>query len=734
MRGAVKGINMRRTTRLAARAGAHAPVGFGDVEQLEPRVLLVFNPTAREQFMLELLNRMRANPAAELGLLTNTLGNPAGSADPNVDEALLFFGVNGTILQQQWAELTAAPPLAWNEHLYNAAAGHNQAMIDGNVQSHRVVIPSLGINEDALGDRVTSAGYTGWSTLGENVYAYGKSVPHAHASFAIDWGSGPHPDSGLPPIGGIQNPPGHRQTMMNAQFREVGIRINAVADPGSTGDVGPLVITQDFGVRPSITTSTILGVVYDDPARNGYNIGEGIGSVTVTATAMDGAPGAQTFTTTSMTAGGWQLALPAGTYAVTFSGGTFGDAVTFHTIVVGAQNVKLDAVKGVRPPSARAQVSGNAREIAAGDITPSAADNTDFGNANRDGQTITKTFLLRNTGSITLTITGIPRIVITGANSGEFTLVQDVASASLAAGASSGFMIQFDPDAVGLRKATVTISSNDPDAPSYSFDIQGRGVRRAVVGVTGKSIAIPNGDTSPTTADWTNFGGVDIEGGSKVRVFTVTNTGLFRLGFTGAAPVTISGPGARFFQVTLQPSGHVLPGETAQFRIRFAPTTHARGFQSALITLATNDPLTPTYSFWIRANGLMRPRAAVIGNNAIILNGDTSPSLYDFTDFGTVNVDGGTRARQYTITNFGLGIFTLTGSPRVTVSGPNASDFVVTLQPADNEVYTGEAQVFRVRFDASAIGLREATITIEGNDPAGVGGAFTFAIAGIGRA
>lgn len=725
MRSAVTGTRIGQTTRLSKRAGRHT--GFGALEELEPRVLMVFNPAPREQYMLELLNRMRANPAAELGLLTNSLGNPAGSANPDVDAALLFFGVSGTVLQEQWQSLVAAPPLAWNEQLYLAAQGHNEQMIAGNVQSHRVVIPSLGINEPALPDRANIAGYTGWSTLGENVYAYARSVPHAHASFAIDWGSGNHPDSGLPPIGGIQNPPGHRQTMMNAAYREVGIRVMSVADPGNSDDVGPLVITQDFGVRPGVTTSTLLGVVYDDPARNGYNIGEGLGSVTITA--VGAGSGGQTFTTTSMTAGGWQLDLPAGTYTVTFSGGTFGAAATFHSVVVGTGNSKLDAVKGVRPPSPMAQVTGNATAIPAGDTTPRAADYTDFGNANRDGQTITRSFLVRNTGSIALTITGTTRIVISGPHLSNFTLVQDVA-ATIAAGASSEFQIRFDPDVVGLRKAVVTITSNDPDASSYTFAIQGRGVRRAIVGVTGKGAAIENGDSSPTTADWTNFGGVDVEGFTKTRVFTVVNTGLFRLTFPSGTPVTLSGPGARFFQIIAQPTGTVTPGTTAQFRVRFVPTSRAEGFQSALVTLATSDPRTPTYSFWIRANGLLRPKPAVIGNNAIILSGDTTPSFYDFTDFGTVNTGNGTRVRKYILTNFGLGTLNLSGSPRVTVTGANASDFVVSLQPADLEIYTDEAQVFRVRFAPTALGYREAVITIECNT---LEGAFTFAIGGIGR-
>ena len=81
-------------------------------EVLEARQLLVFDPSPNEQYLMELLNRMRMNPAAELGLLTTSLGNPARSSDPNVDSALRYFHTSGTVLAQQWASLTAVQPLA----------------------------------------------------------------------------------------------------------------------------------------------------------------------------------------------------------------------------------------------------------------------------------------------------------------------------------------------------------------------------------------------------------------------------------------------------------------------------------------------------------------------------------------------------------------------------------------------------------------------------------------------
>src|SRR6266496_2410529 len=90
------------------------------VEQLEDRI----TPSAglREQYMLELVNRMRENPAAELPILLN-------SSDPDVNSALAYFNVNRSVLQSQWNTLVPAPALAWNDNLASAALNHDSAML-----------------------------------------------------------------------------------------------------------------------------------------------------------------------------------------------------------------------------------------------------------------------------------------------------------------------------------------------------------------------------------------------------------------------------------------------------------------------------------------------------------------------------------------------------------------------------------------------------------------------------
>jgi hypothetical protein len=717
----------RRSTKSARPpVAAHALL-----EDLEPRQLLVFSPTADEQYMLELLNRMRINPAAELGKLTSSLSNPARSADPDVDAALVYFHTKGTVLAQQWASLVPAQPLAWSSLLYNSAEGHDNYMIAGDVQSHQVINPALGLNEPDLGMRANNAGYTGWSNLAENIFAYAESVFHAHAGFAIDWGGDPTDASTT----GIQDPPGHRDDMMDPTYAEVGIRI--LSHPVQhTNGVGPLVVTQDFGKRFAQGQPFLLGVVYGDSSHdNFYEPGEGYGGVTVTAVSDNGL--GSSFVTTSMSAGGWQLQVPVGTYAVTFSGGGFGNAVTYHNVIVNSQNTKLDAIKGVPPPAPIIVVLGNNINIAAGDVAPARADNTDFANANLDNQAIAKTFIIKNTGNQTLSLTTFPRIQITGLNASDFTLTMDAVS-TIAPGATTSFTILFDPSALGQRVASVTIATNDPSHAIFTFAIQGFGIKRPILQVTGHQVVIANGDSQATTADWSKFAGIDAKFGTKTRVFAINNVGLKALNL-GASAVTITGPNANRFQVILQPPlGAVNPGSLVQFFVRFLPGG-AVGFANATINIASDDPVTPSYTFAIQGNGLALPRAQIASSTGVAIDpGSNNPNSTDLTDFASVASDGAggaVRVRLFTLTNTGLATLTLSGPNFVSIEGANAADFVISAQPGLTTLLPGQSTTFKVRFDPTTTGLRTATVTLLTNENPVLSpsaGDYTFTIAGTG--
>jgi hypothetical protein len=134
----------------------------------------------------------------------------------------------------------------------------------------------------------------------------------------------------------------------------------------------------------------------------------------------------------------------------------------------GVTVLQLTAIPDIR-------IEGNAAEIVSGDITPGASDYTDFGSTTVTGGTIDSTFTIKNTGDASLTLSGSPKVNLSGTHAADFTVTLQPAS-PIAAGGQTTFIVRFDPSAVGLRTATVNIASNDSDENPYTFAIQGRGL------------------------------------------------------------------------------------------------------------------------------------------------------------------------------------------------------------------------------------------------------------------
>lgn len=308
-------------------------------------------PTIQEQFMLEMINRMRTHPQQELDLLANinygaaiSFATPS-SDDPNVAAALDFFHVRPDLLVSQWSALVPVQPVAWNAQLGDSSSTYSQVMIDVDAQGHNLDEHKNAMGQADLAARLIASDYlfVGGGTAGENVFAFARSESHAHAAFAIDWGTS---------ASGIQNPPGHRELIMNGDMREIGIGI--LADSDSATSVGPLAITQHFAVDYA-SDAFLTGVAFADASGDAfYTPGEGLGGVAIVA--VDAASGAR-FATTTWAAGGYSLELPPGEYDVVASGPGVGQ-LNFPGIVVNSSNVKLDIVPTSPPMLGDANMDG----------------------------------------------------------------------------------------------------------------------------------------------------------------------------------------------------------------------------------------------------------------------------------------------------------------------------------------------------------------------------------------
>ncbi|MGK7898361.1 MAG: CAP domain-containing protein [Xenococcus sp. (in: cyanobacteria)] len=262
---------------------------------------LLLEPSAYEQYMLELVNRARSNPNAEADRYGLT----------NLNRGLS----SGTITS------TPKQPLAFNFSLIDSARKHSQWISDTNTFSH------TGAGGSDPGQRMRASGYNfngswGW---GENLAWRGTTGTPNVAQYIADEHRG------------LFLSDGHRKNILKDNFREIGI--GTIEDTfKSDRTYNAVIATQNYAYSGS--SIFLTGVAFDDLEIDNsfYNVGEGLSGIEIQAIRQSDN---KIFTTHTMTAGGYQIDLSPGTYDVTFleNGTKIGQS---YPIEIKSQNVKLD--------------------------------------------------------------------------------------------------------------------------------------------------------------------------------------------------------------------------------------------------------------------------------------------------------------------------------------------------------------------------------------------------------
>lgn len=147
------------------------------------------------------------------------------------------------------------------------------------------------------------------------------------------------------------------------------------------------------------------------------------------------------------------------------------------------------------------------------------------------------------------------------------------------------------------------------------------------INIQGNSTSIVNGDNSPSTTDYTDFGSTAVTGGTVVRAFTIQNLGSLDLNLTGSSPyVTISGTNATDFSVTAVPTTPIGALSSTTFQITFDPS--ATGLRTATISIANDDADENPYTFAIQGTGINSNTSDIIESA-----GFTYTSNIDYTAY-----------------------------------------------------------------------------------------------------
>ncbi len=274
------------------------------------------HPDGNEQQLVWLMNRARANPAAEGLFLTN-------SGDTGINSGISFFQISPTQIRNEFAAIPAQPPASFDRRLYDASRTHSLDLIARDAQDHE--------NQFT---RITASGFV-WNSANVSVFSYSKSALDAHGALNIDWGY-PRPPGG----DGMQAGRGHRAAIMSNQstlLTNVGFALVAESNPGT--DVGPFVFSGAYCSASNAATHSnrfLVGTVWKDLNGNSrYDAGEGLNQVRVQ-------PDSGPWHAITGLAGGWAIPVStAATYTLTFSGPPLINPL-MRTATVGSSSVLAD--------------------------------------------------------------------------------------------------------------------------------------------------------------------------------------------------------------------------------------------------------------------------------------------------------------------------------------------------------------------------------------------------------
>ncbi|TAG08217.1 MAG: PEP-CTERM sorting domain-containing protein [Verrucomicrobia bacterium] len=268
--------------------------------------------SASEQASFDLINRFRVDPVNELARMFNdnfstshtnaTLGTLLSGQNYSanfwtntfgsniVSNSMDFFQTRPGTLYSEFQALTPATAYSWSNNIGWAAHQYSMRVeLDAGASPN----PHAVAGAPSLGARFTNAGVN-WTGVGENIAANWPASPAAmHMALAVDWGTGTF---------GMQNPRGHRDSMMSTSFNSAGIgTLDAGWAAGSVTQVQHLAnaslnsrIAYGFVYTDTSATTRAVGATVNiyDAANNviGSGTTDSIGAYTVTLAANAATP------------------------------------------------------------------------------------------------------------------------------------------------------------------------------------------------------------------------------------------------------------------------------------------------------------------------------------------------------------------------------------------------------------------------------------------------------------
>ncbi|MBN2158217.1 MAG: choice-of-anchor D domain-containing protein, partial [Spirochaetes bacterium] len=313
---------------------------------------------------------------------------------------------------------------------------------------------------------------------------------------------------------------------------------------------------------------------------------------------------------------------------------------------------------------------------------------------NSDGP---RTFTIQNLGDESLNVSNCS---LSGTNQSDFSL-SGWTSGTINGGGSQNLLVTFTPNPSGpeTRTATLTITSDDPNEPSYIIYLQGVcyepdiNVKRGIVDY-------------PSGSSTYDFGTVQ-NGATKTVIFTVENTGsgiltISDLFCSDTATFATDYPGISTEFYNLE------SGTSVTFTVTFRPTIPGTNSYAATISLTSNDYDAGEQIYDISLSGTgvddAIPDIDVRVGAVEYLSGDT----YTFDTVMNTDISRTT----FVILNRGVGGLEISG-----ITLADGTRYAISSGPGTTSIPGGGATAFTVEYCPMSSDPETDTITITSNDP-----------------
>jgi len=319
-----------------------------------------------------------------------------------------------------------------------------------------------------------------------------------------------------------------------------------------------------------------------------------------------------------------------------------------------------------------------------------------FGNI-MTGTSASKLFTIENLDPGQLEISEVSISPGGGTTIGEFVIISPSIPASLAQDESTEFSVVFSPQDIGIKSATVSISSDDPDENPYTFAVQGTGTA-----VPEPDINVRQGENElPNISGSYYFGFVQCESTSPPATFTIENTGSADLNITS---ITLTAGSPFPAQFTIDTSGTefiLAPGFDTDFSVQFIPVLPEQ-YKWATVTIENNDSDEDPFTFTVEGEGVL------VAVPDITVQEVSNNSEYDF---GPVLL-GSSKTATFTIENAGSAALKI-----ISIINNSPDKFTLDDSMTADLVSAGSTTTFDIIFTPIDTKAKSAVIEISSDDP-----------------